>query len=355
MSKLYQISKENKASLIENKDESEFIEKELEDLLECNPSLILNKKILIIGRQITTDTQKRIDLLALDENGYLIVIELKRGYAPREMIAQVLDYSSWLNDLSERKIEEIARSYFEKNNLGYSSLADAFEKSFNKKPSLQFGGNIINVLFAQDFPTELLSATKYLYEKGVDIICIKFDLFKSKETLYLNTNIVIGEEVINETKSNKILNNKSAYKNIMKNVSDLLNIKYETLFSNFDYEIDHTVKVYQNKTGHWTCSYIDWIVEGVNFVYEVAIYEDEDTHETGFCAYVHTRKKSEYINSKFENNNTKIMIEKLKLLDETETDYKPVFTKYVEGVDILDEDKINDLSVDSTNQFLQLL
>jgi len=60
----------------------------------------------------------------------LIIIGLKKGIAPREMMAQILDYSSWLIKLSERQLEEIARSYFKKHNIPFKSLLGGFEKTF---------------------------------------------------------------------------------------------------------------------------------------------------------------------------------------------------------------------------------
>jgi RecB family endonuclease NucS len=44
---------------------------------------ILNDGWLIIGRQVATDSGKFMDLLAIDETGSLIVIELKKDQTPR--------------------------------------------------------------------------------------------------------------------------------------------------------------------------------------------------------------------------------------------------------------------------------
>lgn len=60
---------------------------------------ILGLDVLVIGRQVTTAFGGIIDLLAIDREGELYVIELKRARTPREVVAQVLDYASWVGEL----------------------------------------------------------------------------------------------------------------------------------------------------------------------------------------------------------------------------------------------------------------
>lgn len=61
-----------------------------------------------------------MNLLGLDVDGNLVLIELKRDRTPREIVAQVLDYASWVAALKTPQIHEIARTYLNK------SLTDAF-------------------------------------------------------------------------------------------------------------------------------------------------------------------------------------------------------------------------------------
>ena len=73
-------------------------EKRLEELIEADPR-ILGEPLLIIGRQVPTAFGKFIDLLAVDAHGVLHVLELKRDKTPREVVAQALDYGSWVRRL----------------------------------------------------------------------------------------------------------------------------------------------------------------------------------------------------------------------------------------------------------------
>ncbi len=97
-------------------------ERRLEDWLAADLGL-LGYDLLLIARQAVTPAG-RIDLLALDENGTIIVIELKKDKTPREVVAQVLDYGSWV---SEQTYETLNSLYMRKDPRG---LAEAFREKF---------------------------------------------------------------------------------------------------------------------------------------------------------------------------------------------------------------------------------
>ena len=78
-------------------------EAQLESLLASDIS-ILGLDVMVIGRQVVTSFGKRIDLLAMDRDGALYVIELKRDKTPREVVAQSLDYGSWAKSLTYEQI-----------------------------------------------------------------------------------------------------------------------------------------------------------------------------------------------------------------------------------------------------------
>lgn len=57
---------------------------------------ILSSQLMLIGRQVATSYGKFIDILAMDMSGNLSIIELKKSRTPREVVAQLLDYASWV-------------------------------------------------------------------------------------------------------------------------------------------------------------------------------------------------------------------------------------------------------------------
>ena len=99
----------------------------LEKWIEKNPT-VLASDLLIIGRQVETAFGGWIDLLALDAEADLVVIELKRNKTPREVVAQALDYASWVKELSPDDVCDIAARTLEDD----QSLEDAFRETFGE-------------------------------------------------------------------------------------------------------------------------------------------------------------------------------------------------------------------------------
>lgn len=81
-------------------------EARLEDLIQQDVN-ILELDILLIGRQVPTSTGKFIDLLAIDAEGDLHVLELKRDRTARDVVSQALDYGSWVKDLTNVDVRRI--------------------------------------------------------------------------------------------------------------------------------------------------------------------------------------------------------------------------------------------------------
>ena len=82
----------------------------LEDMIVATPAL-LSDDWMLIGRQESTGQGGRVDLLALAPDASLVLIELKRERTPREVVAQALDYASWVERLEANDIEAIYQRF----------------------------------------------------------------------------------------------------------------------------------------------------------------------------------------------------------------------------------------------------
>lgn len=103
------------------------LEERLETWIEEDVS-ILSPNLLAIGRQVPVDFGGSIDILCLDGKGDIVIVELKRDKTPREITAQILDYASWVNDLSNDKVTTVANAYLERHGSGF--LDQAFRQKF---------------------------------------------------------------------------------------------------------------------------------------------------------------------------------------------------------------------------------
>ena len=154
--------------------------------------------VLVIGREITAGNAGRIDILAINQEGDLSIIELKRDRTPRDVIAQVLDYASWAANLETGDIHEIAH-----RKLG-RPLSEAFKDHFEGPlpEALNSSHNI--VIVASEFDASSERIVKYLAnEHGVAINTAFFTIFKEHDQQYLACNWLMDQEKVVERAERK--------------------------------------------------------------------------------------------------------------------------------------------------------
>jgi len=165
-------------------------EERLEEFLDKDIS-IASPNWMVIGRQVYTDYGKYIDLLAIDKDGNLIVLELKKNKTPREVVAQLLDYASWVKNLSDDEIASVFDNYIKKYHPDRNgiSLDEAFLKYFNLKTmpeELNETHQLVVVASKLDESTERI--VSYLSEEhNVPINAVFFRVFKEGEREYLSS------------------------------------------------------------------------------------------------------------------------------------------------------------------------
>jgi hypothetical protein len=155
-------------------------EAKLEAILEADPSLLGLDVLLIVGRQVITSYGKRTDLLAIDSEGTLYVIEVKKGRTPREVVAQALDYGHWVADLTLDQLGEL----YSKHHDG-EPFEDGFRRRFDDDPPEELSGEhqLVVVASSIDPPTDRI--VRYVRERGVPIYIVFFQYFKDGEHEFL--------------------------------------------------------------------------------------------------------------------------------------------------------------------------
>lgn len=173
-------------------------EKYFESWLENSPSLLLDEDdgstVLWIGRQVTAsigDTDKFPDLVGIDAAGDLVVVELKKGKTPREVIAQILEYAAWGSRLDYEMLDELARDYYSKDQtmcgkslkqlyqeVFYPDSETEKETAFNQKQKLY--------IVAEEVSPVIKRVSEYLRDVyNVNLNHLEYEILRTPDGEYL--------------------------------------------------------------------------------------------------------------------------------------------------------------------------
>ncbi|MGL5930109.1 MAG: endonuclease NucS domain-containing protein [Dermatophilaceae bacterium] len=150
----------------------------LEQYLEKDPSL-LGERLLVIGRQTKTSHGKFIDLLAMDVEGNLNVLELKRDKTPRDVVAQVLDYGSWASTLDRDSVIDLANDHLE------VPFESAFEDVFGTSAPDELNAAVQLTIVATDLDAGSERIVTYLRTFGVPVNAVFFSYLEDDGRRYL--------------------------------------------------------------------------------------------------------------------------------------------------------------------------
>ncbi len=150
-------------------------ERMLEDALTKDLSIV-SPQLMLVGQQVATSYGKFIDILAMDISGNLSIIELKRSRTPREVVAQLIDYASWVQSLS---YEDIATIYADKN-YG-KKLEEGFDGAFGASLPEQINQSHELIIVASELDPSTERIIGYLADNfGVPINAVFSDSFVTR-------------------------------------------------------------------------------------------------------------------------------------------------------------------------------
>lgn len=172
----------------------------LEDALVKDLS-ILSSQLMLIGRQVSTSYGKFIDMLAMDSSGNLSIIELKKSRTPREVVAQLLDYASWVQSLS---YEEITAIYSDKNQG--KKLEEGFDEAFGISLPEEINQKHELIVVASEIDPSTERIISYLSDNySVPINAVFFRFFRDDGRDYLaRTWLIDPEEVERKVSYSKV-------------------------------------------------------------------------------------------------------------------------------------------------------
>lgn len=187
----------NRIEKIESCSFSELKFREREHLQEWleNNSDALGEDLLFIQKEFDgfDDTKERLDLLAIDKHGDLVIIENKLDDSGRDVTWQVLKYASYCSSLSKQQIKEIYQSYLDKkgdsenaeaNISDFLDVEDFGEAQLNKSQRI--------ILVSGNYRKEVTSTVLWLMSKyNLKIQCFKATPFAFGEQILLTIEQII--------------------------------------------------------------------------------------------------------------------------------------------------------------------
>lgn len=130
---------------------------------------MLGEKLLVIGKELVLPSGKRLDLLAIDKQGSLAVIELKREDSGSNVEWQAIKYASYCSSFSQ---DEIYKYFAEYLGTDADAAQVKIEEFINCEPEdLNQKQRII--LVSKEFHSEVISAVLWLRESEINIECIR--------------------------------------------------------------------------------------------------------------------------------------------------------------------------------------
>jgi len=167
----------------------------LQEWIADNPES-LGEKLLIIQKEFSgfVDTYERLDLLALDKKGNLVVIENKLDDSGKDVTWQALKYASYVSTLTKEEIRNIYQTYLDAR----GNNENAIEKLTEFFDNVEYADMVLNqrmtqrvILVAANFRKEVTSTVLWLMNFKISVQCFKATVYELSEQHFLTLEQII--------------------------------------------------------------------------------------------------------------------------------------------------------------------
>jgi len=157
------------------------------------------EELLFIQKEFDdfNDTSERLDLLALDKSGNIVVIENKLDDSGRNVTWQALKYASYCSTLSKEEISNIFQSYLDKqgnNENAKELLAQFFETDYDDIFHLNQAQTQRLIFVANNFRKEVTSTVLWLLNYKLRIQCFKVTPYSLGEQKFITFDQIIPQK-----------------------------------------------------------------------------------------------------------------------------------------------------------------
>lgn len=157
-------------------------EKSLENyLIRTDGTEIGGVEVLYIDQQGSPGEGGIFDIVGIDEQGDVVIIELKRGRSPRDIVAQALEYAASIRNEDHEKLESRYREFVEDEEASLRARhTDFFDREDDPLSKREYNTDQRFLLVGGEFSELSLDMADFLRERSIDVICVTYSSFATE-------------------------------------------------------------------------------------------------------------------------------------------------------------------------------
>jgi hypothetical protein len=173
----------------------------LQEWLAKNPQALTREsddELLIIQKEFAgfDDTKERLDLLAIDKKGNLVIIENKLDDSGRDVVWQALKYAGYCANLRQESVVEIFQLYLDlyepdENRQAADVIAEFMGWESLKEGVLNRKGTQRVIMVAANFRKEVTNTALWLMQFGIRVQCFKVTPYRFVDDVFIDIRQVI--------------------------------------------------------------------------------------------------------------------------------------------------------------------
>ncbi len=271
----------------------------------------LGESLLIIQKEFDgfDDTNERLDLLAIDKEGNLVVIENKLDDTGKDVTWQALKYVSYCSTLSKSQILDIYQKYLDRYENGSdarSKIIEFLEQEDYESLVLNKGTDQRMIFVANNYRKEVTSTVLWLLDHQIQVQCFKATPYSMGEELFLQVEQIIptpeakefmigisAKEQESKTSEAKLINSHKLRLEFWKQLLERIRQSKTDLFNNISPGKDHWINAGSGMSGvPYTFEFLKDAArvklsigrnhtEENKFIYD-ELYKSKDSIETAF-------------------------------------------------------------------------
>jgi hypothetical protein len=156
----------------------------------------LGEELLIIQKEFDQfdETRERLDLLALDKAGNLVVIENKLDDSGRDVLWQAVKYAAYCSNFSKAQIVDIYQSYLDRYAGGGNAatlLCEFMDAEDLAELELNHGSGQRIIFIAAKFRREVTATVLWMRSHNIDARCFRILPYTHGDELFVDLQQII--------------------------------------------------------------------------------------------------------------------------------------------------------------------